>query len=499
MSEISSSKNDMNSSSSTSITDLDVDSLVHCTNYLSIQDISNMAITCKFFRTATDSDSIWHRLFREKWPKHTFSLNSQGSTTREAYLSRRAAVGKFSFVDPLVADFYTDSRPFSHVLLGKNDIIFSQGSLVRLLKIDDFVNGKECLVTLSDHNARITCMRLFPISEASFIRSEAQNNETVLITSSSDRTIRLWWKGSCFRCFRGHNGPVSALSDKLLGDKGRKVLASGGEDGTVRLWSLSSSGKRGQHALNVTLHGHEKPIILLSVAGHKPSLLVSVATDSKIRVWDSTLASASRTSSCVGMTSVLGTPVGIKCFESMVYVAAGNSVQAIDLRTMKKAFTAAVCQPEFYSFEMLPSRSLICTGGKNKALLWDVRKSQDGLNSRPVVEMEGHNGPVTHVYVDPYKIVTGGPDDFFTNIWDVDTGALTNTLICSPSELSCSRIGCNSMAADGCRIVTACSGENGLLRFRDFSNASSSVSSYKDAVSSRFWNSNSYSDSDSDM
>lgn len=75
-------------------------------------------------------------------------------------------------------------------------------------------------------------------------------------------------QGSCFRCFRGHNGPVSALSDKILGDEGSKVLASGGEDGTVRLWSLSSSGKRGQHALNATLHGHEKPIKLISVSGY---------------------------------------------------------------------------------------------------------------------------------------------------------------------------------------------------------------------------------------
>lgn len=74
-------------------------------------------------------------------------------------------------------------------------------------------------------------------------------------------------QGTCQRCFRGHNGPVSALSDKLLGDGTGKMLASGGEDGTVRLWSLNSSGKRGQHALKATLHGHEKPIKLMSVAG----------------------------------------------------------------------------------------------------------------------------------------------------------------------------------------------------------------------------------------
>lgn len=76
-------------------------------------------------------------------------------------------------------------------------------------------------------------------------------------------------QGCCQRCFRGHSGPVTTLSDKLLGDGTGKVFASGGDDGTVRLWSLSSSGKRGQHALKATLYGHGKPLVLMSVAGYE--------------------------------------------------------------------------------------------------------------------------------------------------------------------------------------------------------------------------------------
>uniref|UniRef100_A0A251J913 F-box domain-containing protein n=1 Tax=Manihot esculenta TaxID=3983 RepID=A0A251J913_MANES len=262
------------------ITDLNEDSLSHCASYLSLQDISNLAMTCKFLKRVSYSDSIWQRCFSERWPNEVARISSTSSGVRDAYLARHASMHQFKFVDPLSADLYTNAKPFDHIILDKNDVIFSQGSSIQSVKIDS--NGEDSVVTLSDHNARITCMRLFPIYETSLYRSQSQIKENVLITSSCDHSIRLWWKGSCQRCFRGHNGPVSTLSDKLLGDSSAKLLASGGEDGTVRLWSLSSSAKRGQHALKATFYGHEKPIKLMSVAGHKASLLVTISKDSKL-------------------------------------------------------------------------------------------------------------------------------------------------------------------------------------------------------------------------
>lgn len=86
----------------------------------------------------------------------------------------------------------------------------------------------------------------------------------------------------------------------------------------------------------------------------------------KVRVWDTTTSSAARSSCCVGMTSVPGVPVNMKCHEALIYVAAGSSVVAIDLRIMQKVITAAVHQAKLYSFEGLPSKSLICTGGDGR-------------------------------------------------------------------------------------------------------------------------------------
>ncbi|KAL5564451.1 hypothetical protein UlMin_027615 [Ulmus minor] len=245
--------------------------------------------------------------------------------------------------------------------------------------------------------------------------------------------------GSCQRCFRGHSGPVSTLSDKLLGDGPGKVLASGGEDDTVRLWSLSSSGKRGQRALKSTLYGHVKPIKLIFVAGHKTSLLTTISTDSMVRVCDTTIASsASRSSCCVGRTSIPGASVNMKCHESLLYVAAVN--------------IAVVHQSKLYLFEALLSKSLICIGGIGSAMLWDIRRNQEPLKPEPIAEMDGHDRLVSYLHMDSYKIVTAGLEDSYVNVWDVDTGTQTNAL--SGSSLPGTSSNCSGVAVDGCRIVT---------------------------------------------
>lgn len=71
-------------------------------------------------------------------------------------------------------------------------------------------------------------------------------------------------QGKSQRCFKGHSGPVTALADKLVGGSAdTKLLASGGEDCTVRMWSVGSGHKN--HA-TATYHGHEKPLSCLAVA-----------------------------------------------------------------------------------------------------------------------------------------------------------------------------------------------------------------------------------------
>ncbi|QHN83521.1 hypothetical protein HN51_059987 [Arachis hypogaea] len=477
----------------TSLIDLDVDSLSHCLAHLSVRDVSALAMTCTSLKRLTYSDSVWLRFFREHWHLEVpwSSLNTLGA--RDLYLARRSALLQFKFLHPVSLQVYrhTSSRSnFNHLLLDKNHIFSARGSTVEMIDLDrDDPGSEDANLLFSGHRARITCMRLFPLNGVFTSCGETEGEQKFLVTSSYDHSIRLWGKkGSCLRCMRGHHGPVLSLSDKLLGDDTCKVLASGGEDGTVRLWSLSSSGKQRQQSLKATLYGHEKPVELMLVAGHKTSLLVTISRDAKVRVWDTTTSSSARSSCCVGMTTLRGAPVNMKCHESLLYVAAGSSVTAVDLRTMQKVMTAAVHQPKLYSFDIVPSKSLLCTGGDGRAMLWDIRRNQEAWNPDPVAELDGHCGQVTLLHMDPYKVVTGGPHDEYVNVWESDTGVHVNSLFCCNDEKEVPKFGCDTMAVDGLRIVTATICDDAtILRYRDFTYATNPVAKPENDPPSKFW------------
>nr|CAB3471925.1 unnamed protein product [Digitaria exilis] len=442
----------MSAAPARTLADLDGDVLAHCAGYLGARDVVSLAMACRPLRAAAYCDAVWHRLFRDQWPVEKVPCRASG--LRELYIQRHTEVHQMKFDDPQSAIYYlnpAETTP-NHLMLDRNSIWLCQGLVAK--KFTSFFSVVEIH---RNHGARITCMRLFPLIDTPLCRNDTQNDENALVTSSTDRTIRLCWKGQS-RGYKGHSAPVTALADKLLVGGECKVLASGGEDCTIRLW-------------------------------HKPSLLVSSSKDSKIKVWD-TVAPSSGSSSCVGSTHVNSSspPIAMKCHESLCYMAAGSEVTMVDLRTMKKASVLALDNHRILSCEMLPSEWLICTGTKDKALLWDIRKAQELPNK--VAEMQS-DGPVTLLHLGRYKVVTGVPSNGEVHVWETPTGGLLNTLSCDEPTRSGGRNLLSAMAVDGCRIAMAGGSPEGgsVLHYRDFLKSSVPVSLPGKEVS-RFWRDN---------
>lgn len=317
----------------------------------------------------------------------------------------------------------------------------------------------------------------------------------------------LFIQGRSLRTLRGHQGPVSTLADQLVGKQGSPpVLASGGTDGTVRLWSLSySNNSRGRSPLLATLHGLEPTIKELAVAGHNPALLISAAKDAKLRVWDVMVTpSSAGVGACVGTTkgTFEGIPVGLKSVDSICYVGGGTTIKAVDLRTMCTVATVASHASGVLTFSVSPSGTGICTGGSDKiAKLWDLRMV--GESPTPWAVLGNHMGSVHRLHYDSYKVITGGTADRHVRVWNAETGEEISAIDSTIS--SSTGTGVSAFAANGGKLVTGTCGEDpGFVRFQDFSNCVNPLVDSRTDVSlehhncSKFWENTPDDDCDSD-
>jgi WD40 repeat protein len=118
--------------------------------------------------------------------------------------------------------------------------------------------------SLSGHHGWVTDVRFHPVKPS------------ILASGGEDRTVRLWQisdegKHEPLATFRGFGGTVSSLA--FSGDG--RTLAAGSYDGTVRLWSFDS----GQ--LQSVFRRHEDAVV--SVAYSRPNQLLIASRNGRIR------------------------------------------------------------------------------------------------------------------------------------------------------------------------------------------------------------------------
>ncbi|KAJ5135398.1 uncharacterized protein N7515_004676 [Penicillium bovifimosum] len=235
----------------------------------------------------------------------------------------------------------------------------------------------------------------------------------LLASGSDDNTVRLWdtATGGLQQTLEGHSGWVQSVAFSPDG----RMLASGSNDDTVRLWDTATGG------LQQTLEGHSDRV--LSVAFSPDGrLLASGSYDRTVRLWYTATGGLQLTlEGHSGMVqSVAFSPEG-RLLASGSY---DMTVRLWDTATGGLQQTLEGHSHWVRSVAFSPDGRMLASGSDDDTVrLWDT--ATGGLQKT----LEGHSHQLRSVAFSPDgRLLASGSDDDTVRLWDTATGGPQQTL-----------------------------------------------------------------------
>lgn len=249
----------------------------------------------------------------------------------------------------------------------------------------------------------------------------------LIASVGEDRTVRMWdpvaGKAAPFS-FKAHAKLVKAIAAASLPD-GRTLLAAGGNDGKVELQELHKSAT-GAPA-NTSSTGHSGPVNVIGVAKLAGrTVFVSGSRDRTVRLWNpetgapvgSPLASPGRPVSAIA-------PIPLPDGQNLIATSDADGVVRLwDPMTDPPASRRLRSHGNVYAVAPveLPDRVLLATGGSECTVrLWDPASGE------PVgVPLTGHTKPVNAItsvrFPDGHTVLASGASDGTVRLWDPARG-----------------------------------------------------------------------------
>ncbi|GAA6021795.1 hypothetical protein JCM11491_003878 [Sporobolomyces phaffii] len=130
----------------------------------------------------------------------------------------------------------------------------------------------ECELVLVDHRAAVWDVLL--------LDDVSKDGQVSCLTAAADNYVRSFDGAQVRHLFKGHTGPVRALSRVLPDDPSSKLFASASNDGTIRIWNYATGD-----ALTVLNH-QDFVYSLVSIPSAAGGGLASSGEDGLIKVWN---------------------------------------------------------------------------------------------------------------------------------------------------------------------------------------------------------------------
>ncbi|MFK5971465.1 MAG: TIR domain-containing protein [Candidatus Marithrix sp.] len=250
--------------------------------------------------------------------------------------------------------------------------------------------------------------KVFLYGHSSDVNSIAFSPDGQIIASAGeDETVRFWdvkTQKTLGKPLIGHSSAVTSIAFSPDG----QILASASEDKTIRLWNVKT-----QKSLGEPLTGHSS--IVISVAFNPDGqILASAESESKtVRLWNvKTQKSLGEINHSSDVTSVTFSPDG------QILALAGIDVRLWDFKTKTTLGEPLIGFNFVISVVFSPNGQILASGSIDKTIrLWDVKTQK--LLGEPLI---GHSNWVTSVAFSPNsQILASASKDKTVRLWDVKT------------------------------------------------------------------------------
>jgi small GTP-binding protein len=222
------------------------------------------------------------------------------------------------------------------------------------------------------------------------------------------------------RSLEGHQGAVWSVAF----DRQGRTLASGGHDGTVKLWEVRS-GK-----LLRTLKGHKGAVVGVAF-DPQGGTLASGSADEAVKLWearsDKLLHTLKRQT--YGVVRVEFDPQG----ETLASCNHDGTVRLWEAPTGKLLRTIKASQGSVHSVAFDPQGETLAAGIQDSRVkLWEAR------SGKLLLTLEGHQGVVWSVAFDPQgRTLASGSSDNSVKLWEARSGKLLRTLEGHTMQIDC--------------------------------------------------------------